>query len=168
LDVTMAGSDLLTTMLAYNHAANTRLLDLASSLDDAQLDTPIEGGYGSIRESFVHLVRVEWRWRTIVETHEPPAELIAVPQPATIAALSAFADQEAAAVSAWLDGRSEAELSTPVLIIWRGDTVHFTPWHALAQLCMHGVQHRSEIAIALTRLGLSPGDMDFIFFIDPE
>jgi uncharacterized damage-inducible protein DinB len=103
-----------------------------------------------------------------VETHLPPAELIAVPQPATIEVLTAFADQEAAAVRAWLDGRSEDELTAPVLIIWRGDTVLFTPWHALAQLCMHSLQHRSEIAIALTRLGLNPGDMDFIFFVDPE
>ena len=164
----MGTNDLLTTMLAYNHAANDRLLSLAATLDDARLDTPIEGGYGTIRETFVHLVRVEWRWRTIVETHSPPAELIAVPQPATIAVLTAFAEAEAAAVGAWLDGRSEDELTAPVLIIWRGDTVLFTPWHALAQLCMHGVQHRSEIAIALTRLGLNPGDLDFIYFVDPE
>lgn len=164
----MLGTDMLTTMLAYNRAANARLLDLAGTLDDERLDAPIEGAYGTIRETLVHLVGVEWRWRTIVETHVPPVVPVPVPRPATVEVLKAFAEAESAAVRAWLTGRSDEDLSTPVLIIWSGDTVHFTPWHALVQLCMHGVQHRSEVAIGLTRLGLNPGDLDFIFFVDPE
>jgi uncharacterized damage-inducible protein DinB len=164
----MLGTDMLTTLLTYNHTNNARLLKLAATLDDTRLDTPIESAYGTVRETFLHLVSVEWRWRMIVETHAPPVVPAPLSRPATIAALSAFAEAEAAAVRAWLDGRSEDELTNQVLIIWRGDTVCFTPWHALAQLCMHSMQHRSEIEIALTRLGLDPGDLDFIFFVDPE
>jgi uncharacterized damage-inducible protein DinB len=164
----MPGTGMLTTMLAYNHAANTRLLDLASLLDDAQLDTPIEGAYGTIRETSVHLAGVEWRWRTIVETHDPPVVPAPLPRPATIEVLKRFAGAEAVAVTAWLASRGEEDLITPAPLTWGGETVFFTPWHALVQLCMHGMQHRSEIAIALTRLGQSPGEIDFISFVNPE
>jgi uncharacterized damage-inducible protein DinB len=163
----MPYSDLLATMLAYNHAANSRLLDLAATLDDARLDTPIEGGYDTIRETFAHLVRVEKRWRTIAQTGAPPPTRIALPQPVTIGVLRAFADQEAAAVRSWLDGRSEEDLAARAVIIWSGDTARYAPWHALVQLCMHSLQHRSELAVALTRLGLDPGDLDFIFSVKP-
>ncbi len=164
----MPYSEMLATMLAYNHAANRRLLDLVATLDDARLDSPIEGGYDTIRETFAHLIRVEKRWRTIVETGAPPATRIALPEPVTIEVLRAFADQEGAAVRRWVDARSEEALATRAVAIWDGDPARYTPWQALVQLCMHGTQHRSEIAVALTRLGLNPGDLDFIFFVDQE
>ena len=39
-------------------------------------------------------------------------------------------------------------------------------WHAMAHVVNHGTQHRSEAAAMLTDFGYSPGDIDFIYFLD--
>jgi uncharacterized damage-inducible protein DinB len=164
----MLGQSMLKTMFAYNASANTRLLELASTLSDADLDEPTNYGHGSIRGTLAHLLRVQWSWRTVTETHLPPASPPAISGTSSIAELSIFAQTEVEAISAWLETQSDPDLVVPFPSKYGGQDFEIIPWHALAQTLFHSMQHRSEIALWLTEKGHSPGDLDFIYFADPS
>jgi uncharacterized damage-inducible protein DinB len=161
----MLGTTMLTAMVEYHRQVNERLLDLAARLPEADLDAPIDGGR-SIRETFRHMVDTDYRWRTFVETHVPVWEDQAAdderPGIATIAARQAA---ETAALTAWLARQREGDLLQEIEITWEGETSRITPWHGLLQMLLHGQQHRSELAAALTRCGQSPNDLDFIMYV---
>jgi uncharacterized damage-inducible protein DinB len=39
-------------------------------------------------------------------------------------------------------------------------------WQILVHILYHSAQHRSEMAEMLTRYGQSPGDLDFVFYLN--
>jgi len=157
---------MLNAMVAYHGTANGRLLDLAGQLPDHILDAPIEERSRSIRETFRHMTDTDRRWRIFVETRfpvwddgGPVADLMSIDDLATYQA------NETAALCDWLERQSEAQLMEEIEVTWQGETSQITAWQSLLQLLLHAQQHRSEIAIALTRQNLSPNDIDFVMYI---
>jgi uncharacterized damage-inducible protein DinB len=47
-----------------------------------------------------------------------------------------------------------------------GEPNAYPLWQLLTHQVTHAQQHRSEIAIALTEFGYSPGWLDFLIYID--
>ena len=164
----MLGKTMLTAMFGYNAETNARLLALAENLTDAQLDAPTGYGMGSLRKTLLHMLLVEWVWRTITQTHAYPATPPPVAQSPMLPALRAFAEEESARARDFIAGTSEEELMVSFPGERGGKTYQITPWHGVAQLLYHSAQHRSEIAAMLTEHGQSPGDIDFLFFVAPE
>lgn len=46
-----------------------------------------------------------------------------------------------------------------------GDPIANTLWRAMAHLVNHGTQHRAELALLLTELGCSPGDLNLVIYV---
>ena len=49
--------DTLTTLFNHNLWANLRLLDVCADLTDEQLDSTLDGTFGSIRDTWQHISR---------------------------------------------------------------------------------------------------------------
>ncbi len=164
----MLGKTMLTAMFGYNAETNARLLALAENLTDAQLDAPTGYSAGSLRKTFLHMLGVEWVWRTIIQTHAYPTIPPSVAQSPTLPALRAFAEEESARAHDFIAGVSAEELMTAFPGERGGKTYQIMPWNGVLQLLYHSAQHRSEIAAMLTEHGQSPGDIDFLFSVAPE
>ena len=141
---------------AHHVWASIRLLDACAGLTPEQLETSVPGTYGSILETARHLVGSDafYLFRitgdesyVIDEDHMNVPELRdAIAGHATVwpKLLREHADPDAILVVRFDDG-SETHVATGVRI---------------AQVLHHGTDHRSQIATALTTLGIDPPGID--------
>jgi uncharacterized damage-inducible protein DinB len=154
------------TVYAYGAWANARVLDAATELGSAEFVADDGGGYGSVRDTLVHVAAVEWlyleRWRG----RSPTAlwDPAAVPDVATLAARWAAVEAETRAFVAAL---TEGDLGRVVAYVnLQGETWAYPLWQQMFHQANHGTQHRSEAAAQLTRFGHSPGWLDFLYYLD--
>lgn len=152
------------TLYAYSAWANARVLDTAERLDPDQF--LLADGGGSIRDTLVHTVAVQWLWlerwrgRSPREFWEPAA----FPD---LAALRARWDTVEAETAGFVAALAEADLGRDIAYVnFQGETWSYPLWQQLLHQVNHATQHRSEVALLLTRLGHSPGWLDLLFYAD--
>jgi uncharacterized damage-inducible protein DinB len=147
----------------YGIWANKKLLDAASALTVEQLRKSFTQYEFTILGSFVHLVSAEWRWHQS-GTGVPLMERPTIEQLPTIDAVRAKWEP------LWNERRKFIEALAPErlpLAFERelgGQKRSVILWQALVHVANHGTQHRSEIALMLTDLGYSPGDLDMVYY----
>ncbi|MGH2531130.1 MAG: DinB family protein [Thermomicrobiales bacterium] len=156
------------TLYAYGAWANARLLDAAADLSSGQLVAADGGGYGSVRDTLVHVAVAEWlyleRWRG----RSPTAlwDPAAFPDVATLGARWTAVEAETRTFVADL---TEADLGRVVAYVnFQGETWAYPLWQQLLHQANHATQHRGEVAAQLTRFGHSPGWLDFLLFLDEQ
>lgn len=145
-----------------SHWASLRLIDSCTSLSREQLSTSIPGTYGSILETMRHLVGADayylfvltgGRVSMIDEETMELGELRAATQ-ASGAAGSDLLAQDLAPDTDVVRRRDD------------GSEAHAPLGVRLAQALHHGTDHRSQICMALTNLGLEPPDIDVWAFAE--
>ena len=152
------------TLYDYNYWANARILDAAAGVPQ-EVFTSASLGYARLRETLVHTLSAEWIWRSRWQGHSPMAVLDASDFP-TLEALRARWDAERRQMYAFLDTLGDDDLGRVVEYTTTGGQGYAnTLWHLMTHLVNHGTQHRSELAMLLTELGRSPGDIDMITFV---
>jgi uncharacterized damage-inducible protein DinB len=161
-------ADYVRYVYEYGYWARDRILRQVSRLDhrayiaDAKLD------YGSIRGTLVHCLEREGTW--LARWEGRPDQPLGEEELPTFEALRGAWSREEVKMRAFLQ-----RLSDPTLleVVEYGSTLSgrryaVALWQMMAHLVNHGTQHRSEVALALTRLGHSPGDLDLIVYLDPH
>ncbi len=155
------------TLIAYNTWANSRLRAAAADLTPEAFTAPHAGlSFGSVRGSLVHVLMAEHTWRRRI------ADGVSERLPLTEADVPAFADlhrrwpEEEAALATFVASLTAKRLAAQVSYVSTNNAPYRTPlWQILTHVVNHGTQFRSEAAVALTHLGHSPGDLDFIYFV---
>jgi uncharacterized damage-inducible protein DinB len=152
------------TLYDYNCWATNRILDRAEQVSPEDFVSATLG-YAKLHSTLVHMLSAEWVWRSRWQGHSPTSMLDPNEFP-TLDALRARWDQERRHMYAFLDTLGDSALSKTIAYAnTRGHGYTDVLWQMMMHVLNHGTQHRSELAMLLTELGHSPGDLDIIAFV---
>ena len=144
-------ASLLDDAMAHHIWATERLIDACANLTEEQLATPSPGTYGSIIDTFRHLVTSDGWYLTFFR--DDPQRIEEGAEPGL--------DELRAAITAngadWMELlASGPDGETDVVEHGDGWNFHSPLGFRLAQVIQHGTDHRSQICTALTSHGIEP------------
>ena len=154
-------------LYAYSRWANAHILETTEQLTLEQYTTESEG-VDSIRDTLVHTASAQWLWLELWRETSPhglwnPADF------PDVAALRARWEEVEEATTAYIASLREPDLARVISYVnFQGETWAYPLWQQLLHQVNHATQHRSEAALLLTRLGYSPGWLDFLFYVDQQ
>ena len=155
-------------LYAYGIETTARLLDSAAEIDPVQFTSTVVSGLRPIRDTLVHMADTEichlsWVDGTMSRAESfarqfPPADY---PDVAAVRALGTQASHQTTRFFVTLSADRDLErILTNVAN--DGTRRDRQVWEILLHVANHATQHRSEIAVMLTALGHSPGDLDLL------
>ena len=125
-------------------------------------------GLRGLRATLVHELDVQWSWRRRLASANPSAfppedvELLPEDYP-TVASIRERWIGDELEMRAWLGRLSAAALNGPC---GAEQTQSHPLWWHLQHVYAHGIQQFSDAARLLSENGHSPGELDFLDFID--
>ncbi len=139
----------------FNLWANLRVLDACEHLSDAQLDMTMNGTFGSVRQTLMHMISSEEGYAR----HGPGSAL--TPRLDENAEFPGFDElrRRAAHSGNQLIAFAEQGNLSQILLLDEG-TYEATVMIVLLQAIDHGIDHRSQIATLLSQQGIEPPDLD--------
>jgi len=147
----------MTTTLAeiflHNRWANERILEACRDLTGEQRAVSVEGTYGELGHTLIHIVRAESFYLKLITGWEPPVRWeIPGPWPGIDVLLerSRFTGDRLGEIVDDLD---------PQALLDRGDA-RVPTWVVLVQVINHATEHRAQAATILTQLGIEPPPVD--------
>ena len=155
-------------LYSYGAAANEQVLEAAGRLSAEQFTAPVIEGQPSVRDTLVHiaaaqLVHLCW-WDGSLTREESFARGFPVADYPDIDAVAAFmrdAETQTASFLATLQGDDDLGRVYERTLA-DGSAGERALWEMLLHVANHGTQHRAEVAVMLTVLGHSPGDLDLL------
>jgi uncharacterized damage-inducible protein DinB len=147
----------LAEMLRYNKWATRQLLEAARTLPEHALDHAGSGVSGSVRELLLHIVGGQQTFvlRTMGRQHE--GELTrwsAWPGLDPLIEIAVSSSDDLIRTAENLE--EDAEVDLP----FRGKVHRYPRSFFLVHAVEHGVEHRTEIKVALKQLGIDTPDLD--------
>jgi uncharacterized damage-inducible protein DinB len=150
------------TLFRHNLWANMLLFELCSGLNDEQLNTSIAGAYGSIRDTLQHIANSEHAYLYRITTGQPYRRREGAPS-LTLAEL-----QESIRLSGegLIAAAPKVQAHDNVEVDWEGTPRSVPRTIILAQVINHATEHRAQIMVTLTQLGIQPPDLDGWSYFD--
>jgi uncharacterized damage-inducible protein DinB len=164
-DTHVLSKTMFLTTFEFNHVTNNRLLDIATVLTPEQWSTPLDAGQRSLHETFFHFLTVEEEWIYLCQNKQSRFRYRPIEDYPDVASLRAFSDQDYRVTCDYLAALDDDLLTSTVAGVMpppEFETRTFPIWQILTHILYHSAQHRSEVALMLTRCGHSPGFIDFI------
>jgi uncharacterized damage-inducible protein DinB len=160
------------SMHEYNRWANERVLECVARLHRDHFVEANDTPWGSIRNQQVHMFSVHRSWLSWADgsmSGEEAYALTADPEDYPDAeAVRAYWNDVWTQTDEFLKRMSVDDLTRVLSAEGPGFAIAIPVWQVMVHIANHSMQHRTETAMALTRLGQSPGDLDYIFYAFEE
>src|SRR5262245_20267372 len=148
----------------YSYWARNRLYAAADGLSEAEYGADNGFVYPSVRAVMTHMANSEGMWLARCKGEE-----VVRLAPEEVPNLESLQDRWAGiekGMRQYLDSVTFAEVGRGFEIVWRdGSKETRSVGDVLSIVLFHSAQHRAEAAEALTRIGRSPGNLDYLFYL---
>jgi uncharacterized damage-inducible protein DinB len=147
----------LASVFRYNKWANSVLLEACRALPDDVLDAHVAGVPSSVRETLVHLVGAQQTLVLRTKGRQHEGELnrrSAWPGFDQLIRIAENTSDDLIAIAESMDGESTADLT------YMGKVSRWPHSFFLTHALEHGMEHRTEVKVALAALGIVTPDLD--------
>ncbi|HEY0736218.1 MAG TPA: DinB family protein [Herpetosiphonaceae bacterium] len=152
----------LTVFFAHNTWANLKLLDFCEGLSDEQLDATTIGGFGSIRDTLVHIIGAEVGYVERVNGRVPEEPISFKQFPGFKALKDAVRWTGDELLQLALSARADTMVrQRPPRML-----VAYKLASLIPQAITHSTEHRTHISVIITQLGMEPPDMSVWNYLD--
>lgn len=148
----------------FNAWANRRILDAAQVLTPSQFTQTVASSFSSVRDTLAHIYGAEHIWleRFLGRT---PAGLPSVDQFPDLASLRAVWAPHDAALIAFVNGLSEADVNREFEYkTFKFGVLRNPLWQSLLHVVNHGTYHRGQITTLLRQFSAPVVSTDLINF----
>lgn len=152
----------------YNYWRNQRIIAFARKVQPWQYVAPTTYPFVSLHGTLLHVASVEWLWRQRLVVGESPKGMPDRAKYQTLEAVADFMAAEAREMRAFVNGLGDTDLAssrTYTLLGGPPNPVTDNLCLALMHVVNHGTQHAGEMAQMLTDYGMSPGNIDVIYWL---
>jgi len=151
-------------MFDYGYWANSKVFDVIVQLTPEQLTQPVAGGYGSIRNTLVHVLSAEWGWLSRCGGPERGQALNPEDYATAESVVEAWGRVEGF-MGEFLSKLKDEDLARNVEFMNpRGEKRVMVLGELMQHAAIHGVHHRGQVALLLRLLGHVPGNFDMLFY----
>lgn len=145
----------LSDLFRHNRWANLELLDVCERLNDDQLDSTVDGTYGTIRQTLLHIVGAEQRYVARL-TRQEPGPGLEKSSPSWIE----LRERSAASGEALISLAKKDPEKEGIAVDYSGTPFLIDPRAILVQAINHATEHRTQISTILTQQGVEPPVLD--------
>lgn len=163
----LSPADILRDLYAFNHWGHAKIFAQVVNLSKTLYFAKTEHNtYANIHDTLAHTLAAEYVWLSRVCDGVSPPTLFSAADFISFTDLKAAWDAHDAKLAAYLHTLTDAECERVVhYTTTEGAPLSQTVWQILHHVIIHGMQHRAELAAALTSFGYSPGNIDYIIYL---
>lgn len=155
-------------LYGYNNWANQRILDACAKLSQEEFlrGEGASTAAPSIRDTLVHTMGAQeiWlaRWGGV-----SPTRVLDPQDFGTLALVREYWEQVEQHTQGFVDAAEDSVLDDVMHYTnTRGQPFAYLRWMTMVHQVNHATQHRSIVALLLTRANQSPGDLDLLVYMD--
>ncbi len=157
-------ADDVAVLVDYGYWANAQLLEVSARLTPEQFTETVAGSYGSVRNTWVHLMSAEAGWLERCGGPTRGPQLRGEDYPTVASVVEAWRTIEAN-LRAFAAGLEPGDLDRVVdFSLGAFGSFSMRLGDVLQHVANHGTHHRGQIALLLRALGHTPGNVDMLFY----